>query len=909
MNSNEVKLKNLVTTYIYDNRGMSEQEIDNIIEYFVHAPNFIQNPLTEEEINNVRKEIHAEYLIKLDLGTSITAKDFTPWFTERKKTLSMGYWNRYKEYLLRDKNFPPNVVGTMNDVTDEIVDLLGDPTLDKNFQRRGLIIGDVQSGKTANYTGLICKAADAGYKVVILLTGTIEKLRQQTQSRLDEGFIGMDSNGMIKNKENNYIGVGKYDSTLHPVVFTSKSSDFNATTAKTLGLTLNTLNEPVLFVLKKNVSVLKKLNQWLKLFNLKEGHQFIETSLLMVDDEADNASINVNDPENNPTAINTQIRTLLHLFEKASYVGFTATPFANIFIDPNTDDEMLGQDLFPKDYIYSLDAPSNYIGARNVFGENGAYQDMVEDLYDGENYFPLSHKKDDFIEELSPTLKVAINEFLLANAIRDLRGDNKKHRSMMVNTSRFVNIQDRFGTLIVNYLNEIKNSVHLYSKLPVENALSDDNIEFLYNVYNKHYSYLNYKWEEIQNALDSAIMPIDVVVVNGNNFTKLDYEEHEDTGYRVIAVGGMSLSRGLTLEGLIISYFYRNSKMYDTLMQMGRWFGYRPNYDDLCKVWMDENNKSWYQHISDATDELRRDVKRMRETDKTPMQFGLRVRNDINSLLVTARNKMRTANNAERIISLSETFLETTKLYNDEFKNKKNREIVNNLILDISDTAGCSFEESGKKRGYKNVPKELILDFLSNFNASYANFPFDTETIKNFINNYGGYELNKWDVVFINGESNKTFEIGNSQKVNCVERSFIFKHNDDLIQISGKRNRLGAAEDSKFGLTEFDIDKIKEKFYSIPENKNKSMSQKVFFEYVRNPLLMIYPIQLGKVLETDDQVKAKERLNVSNTLIGISVGFPILANSETKYAKYKINLIELKKIEEYDTEGGEESDN
>ena len=201
------------------------------------------------------------------------------------------------------------------------------------------------------------------------------------------------------------------------------------------------------------------------------------------------------------------------------------------------------------------------------------------------------------------------------------------------------------------------------------------------------------------------------------------------------------------------------------------------------------------------------------------------------------------------------------------------------------------------------------MDFLSNFNASYANFPFDTETIKNFVNNYGGYELNKWDVVFINGESNIPFEIGNSQTVNCVKRSFIFKHNDELIQISGKRNRLGTAEDSKFGLTEDDIDKIKERFYSIPENENKSLSQKVFFEYVRNPLLMIYPIELKDALEVEDQAKAKERLNVSNTLIGISVGFPILANSETKYAKYKINLIELKKIEEYDTDGGEENDN
>ena len=345
--------------------------------------------------------------------------------------------------------------------------------------------------------------------------------------------------------------------------------------------------------------------------------------------------------------------------------------------------------------------------------------------------------------------------------------------------------------------------------------------------------------------------------------------------------------------------------MYDTLMQMGRWFGYRTNYEDLCKIWMDKDNKSWYEHISDATDELRRDVKRMRENDKTPLQFGLRVRNDINSLLVTARNKMRTANDFERISSLSETFLETTKLYNDEFKNEKNREVVNNLILDIIDTEEYEFEKIGKKCGYKNVPKELILDFLSNFNASYANFPFDTETIKNFINNYGGYELNKWDVVFINGESNNTFDIGNGQKVNCVKRSFVFKHNGELIQIS-ERDRLGTADDSKFGLTDGDIKKIEEYFYSNSENKGKSMPQKVFFEYVRNPLLMIYPIELK---DSKEKFNTKEELRVSKTLIGISVGIPILSNSETKYAKYKINLIELRRVEGYDNDGGEENDN
>lgn len=224
---------------------------------------------------------------------------------------------------------------------DEIVDLLGNPQSQFGFQRRGLVIGDVQL-KTANYISVINKAADAGYKIIVILTGTIEKLRKQTQIRVDEGFIGRSSGS-----ESNIIGVGKYEPNLQPSFFTTIYDDFKSTSSKLLGISLDSLNETCVLVLKKNVTVLKNLNQWIKQRNLSDGSNVINNSILVIDDEADNASINTNDEDKSPTKINEQIRILLRLFTKTSYIGFTATPYANIFIDPfRKQDEILADDLF-----------------------------------------------------------------------------------------------------------------------------------------------------------------------------------------------------------------------------------------------------------------------------------------------------------------------------------------------------------------------------------------------------------------------------------------------------------------------------------------------------------------------------------------------------------------------------------
>lgn len=872
----------MVISSITKRKVNNEIEIDNIIKQLASLPMF--NDLEEETLQNIRKQIHTECAIQLDNGIAIIAKNHIKWFKNKKVDLTMSYWNRYESYLLNNKGFAPNVINTMDEVTDELTDLLGDPNINARFQRRGLIIGDVQSGKTANYTGLICKAADSGYKVIVLLTGTIEKLRKQTQTRLDEGFIGMDSSAMIKQKENVYVGVGKYNPNLHPMVLTSKTSDFNTNLANNLGFTLSSLKEPVLFVIKKNVSVLSKLNSWLRTFNLN-GNKQIDTSLLMIDDEADNASINTNPEDRDPTKTNANITEMLGMFTRASYVGFTATPFANIFIDPDTDDEMKTENLFPKDYIYSLNSPSNYIGARNIFVDGAEHKGMLREIRDGEIYFPLSHKIDYKVTKLSSSLISAINTFLIANAIRDLRKDYTSHRSMIINISRFVDVQEQIGKLVGNYLKVVQDATKLYGKLPKEQALKDNSLESLYNTFIEHYPNIEFKWEQIQDTIAKAIATIEVLVVNQRTYGLLNYDDNEETGLRAIVIGGMSLSRGLTLEGLMTSYFYRNSKMYDTLMQMGRWFGYRKNYEDLCTIWMDEENIEWYKHISQATDELKRDVRRMRDMGATPLEFGLRVRNDAETLLVTARNKMRTAKEVTRNISLSGEYIETPKLYNDYYKNKQNLGAIH-IMLEELNTKRTEIGKSGNSLGYMNVDKDVIINLLKSINISYANIQFDPIAIAEFINNYKGKELEKWDIVFINGDSNNIFNLNQENKINRVERNYLLKK--ELIQISGAKNRLGGANDAKFGLEKERIEDIKLHFYENPDNKNKkTIPQKYYFanSIKRNPLLTIYVIDLK---EDVDGITYNLR---GEPLVGFGIGIPLLSDEKTKYAHYQLNKI------------------
>ena len=913
MSSNIELFYNLVETYvknIYDQKKVIEEsDINDGVNQFKDMPIF-NGEIREEHIKQIKNEITSKMSIKLDLGTLLNGDyKYEKWFLSKKSELDMKYWERYKKYLLNDKKFSPVVVNTMDDMLDTLTDLLGDPSIKGEFQRRGLIVGDVQSGKTSNYTGLICKAADAGYKAIVLLTGTIEKLRKQTQMRIDEGFVGMDSAAMIKQSEDSIIGAGFYDSSIHPMVLTSTMNDFKIQTARSLGFDLKSINQPVIFVVKKNVASLKNLNKWLRTFN-KAGEESINQSLLLVDDESDNASVNTNPEDRNPTSINKQIRDLLNLFNKSSYVGFTATPFANIFIDPDTNDSMLKEDLFPKDYIYSLNAPSNYIGARDIFREDGKYFSMLEiiDEESIEECLPINHKNYDTIEYIPSDLKKAICTFLVANVIRDLRGDNKAHRSMLINISRFTNIQDQVNILVNSYLKDIQSAVKVFAGLEKDKALKNEYIQDLYNAYNSYYKGCGFDWDDIQYNLHKSIASVTTVVVNQRSNKSLDYEEYESAGLRVIAIGGLSLSRGLTLEGLMVSYLYRNSKMYDTLMQMGRWFGYRKNYEDLCKIWMTEESISWYEHISEATDELREEIKKYENSGLTPKDFGLRVRSDINTLLVTARNKMRTASSQEISVSLSGEVIETPSIYEDKSKNINNQTAVDNLLTSLNNIDKKPIKPGKSYVYYKDVDKKHILELLNNIEVPLANTFFDTNSIVEFVDGYKGKELEKWDIGFVSGKSERTFNI-EDKEIHLIERAFSLENENKILRMNGNHNRIGSAGEGKIGLDKDQLDIVHEMHEKKYNGKKKSIPQKFYFNSIsRNPLLLIYMVALGdyKLSENEYVNKIKDKYK-DTPLIGFGIGIPSLQHAESKYIRYTTNKVhQMLNDEDFNYIGDEE---
>ncbi|MCJ0558824.1 DEAD/DEAH box helicase family protein, partial [Enterococcus cecorum] len=376
-----VKVQNFIDvadSYIEAN-NYTEKQLDKAIQELLNIPMY--SDFSKEEISFIQDKLRDRLSISYsDSFVVIGSSQHEPWFDEAYgKINDVTRWDRYIKYLRKCKNFSPSVIQDMRKNLFKIIDLLGNP-LGKNFRRKGLVVGDVQSGKTANYIGLMNLAADMKYKIIIVLTGTTNTLREQTQQRIYEGM------GKANSKDGvNSITINSYSKDQHPVYLTSIEQDFNKNTSTGFQTSVGSTTAPIIIVTKKNTSSLKNIKSWLDDYSKDINKDYIDYSLLLIDDEADFASVNTKDESEgeSPTIINRRIREILELFTKSSYIGFTATPFANVFINPNTEDEMFGQDLFPKDYIYVLGQPSNYIGIHSIFSdsyddEEENYSDMIE---------------------------------------------------------------------------------------------------------------------------------------------------------------------------------------------------------------------------------------------------------------------------------------------------------------------------------------------------------------------------------------------------------------------------------------------------------------------------------------------------------------------------------------------------
>ncbi len=663
------------------------------------------------DLRNIVTEAMESVVTRMGAGISlvdVNAKHDDQW-VHKRVDVNWTYAKAYEEFL-RNEGWPPQMVQSLSDVTTRILGHLQDPLSEgTSWNRRGLVIGHVQSGKTANYTGLIARAADAGYKFIVVIAGIHNNLRRQTQQRIDEAFIGRSSDP----EDRHNIGVGLAPGYPHPATLTNINEDFNKNTAAKSGWKINDFSKPIILIIKKNVTTLTALHKWLKALNAEGEDRISDVPMLLIDDEADNASINTNKEDLDPTRTNAMIRRILGLFAKSCYVGYTATPFANIFINPDAYGDDVREELFPRDFIYCLDAPTTYFGAEKVFLNEAISESIVSPIDDCEDLIPYSHKRDDPVHELPPSLYRAFDEFIIARAIRNLRGQASKHCSMMVNVSRFVPVQKAVRDFLSLREKKVREAVLANYAMPEDVSSRNMYMQGLKDAFDAKYADVGVTWEEVKAALVGVFEHLHLYVINSKSDEVLDYTryEKEGIGLTAVAVGGLSLSRGLTIEGLTVSYMYRNTKMYDTLMQMGRWFGYRPGFEDLCRVHLSRDSINWYSHIAEAAEELVQQAKQMSRNGLSPEYFGLYVRSHSKSLLITAANKMRAAEEVVINQNLTGQLIESTSLPLDEEVNNKNEKAIEELWRRFSDR----FRPTDKGWFISDVEIEFIEEFLSKF--------------------------------------------------------------------------------------------------------------------------------------------------------------------------------------------------
>ena len=761
-----------------------EAEVRRVAEIAVQAVR-AQSSGAEVDVDTLVRELEANLNVVVGSASTLTddSSDHLPWLADRRASIEWKFTKRYQRFLKERRGWALPTLQRSDDLTDRVLGLIEDPERPGAWDRRGMVVGEVQSGKTSNYIELICKAADAGYKFIVVLTGTTNSLRAQTQLRFDEGFLGWDTRlNLALDARNKRVGVGTLlgEPLLRAIPSTNaeERGDFNLRVANQFNVRLG--GDPVIMVVKKYGSVLRNLTRWVRSMSpVGPREPMPNTPILVIDDEADFASVNTRpaspDDDEDPTAINRRIRELLNAFEQRVYVGYTATPFANIFIYPDQDAGRYGRDLFPRDFLINLPVPSNHVGPTKVFGLPEGPDDgvgpvpalpLVRILNDHQDQIPNVHRSNLTIGELPASLTNAMKAFILACAARAARGQQGMHNSMLIHVTRFVDVQSQVADLVRFELRDLQNRIR-YGDGDSPNRITDqlramwleDFVPSSRAVARLYPDLMlgcaEVSWEAVQATLVEASQRIQVKVINGAARDVLDYWDHPE-GLSAIAIGGDKLSRGLTLEGLSVSYYLRASRMYDTLLQMGRWFGYRPGYVDLCRLYTTDELRDFYSHITMATDELRQEFDLMADRGMTPSEFGLRVRSHPAGLVITAANKMR--NGTSMTVSYSAGITETISFDRAPDVNRRNHERYSRFVASL----GSSDRLRTGNRIWREVSGEDVADLLTDINVHPGSRKARGDYIARYIrsqNSLGG--LVNWTVVLVsNRRGDSSVELG-----------------------------------------------------------------------------------------------------------------------------------------------------
>lgn len=881
-----------------EDRAIIRDAVDSVIPIVSRRTG---HAFTEDEIEQAVCVLETAYVVQQGQAIAVIDREVpVEWYVGERRRPG-PFMARYLQKL-QEEDWPVRSVEELRDSTARVVELLDDPRRDGPWSWRGLVVGDVQSGKTAHYAGVINRSVDAGYRVIIVLAGMHNLLRLQTQMRLELDFLGYDTKPDQQDAgRRKAIGVGLIPPALpaSSLTLASPTGDFNVAFARQANFA--PLDQPCLFVVKKNATILRNLNGWIG----KLPEEFRRAPLLLIDDEADQASIDTKDQptlpdgsfneDYDPTRINGEIRRMLGAFKRSAYVAYTATPFANILIHDERAAEKYGSDLFPSTFIFALTPPDDYFGPAAVFGTNSDMSSVGLPLtrhidQSTEAWIPDPHDRHlrpryQGEAELPPSLKEAVRAFLLACAARAARGRPSAHCSMLIHVSRFVDVHDQVHAQVERYLDDIRARISggdAETLAELETLWREDFLpttaEMRGTVFDR--GIVPVAWSEIRALLSDSSDKIQVVVANGRSKAALDYDRYRESGLSVIAIGGDKLSRGLTLEGLMVSYFLRIAKQYDSLLQMGRWFGYRRGFADLCRLYTTPDMEDWFRHVATASQELRAELVHMRLMLQTPKDYGLRVESH-SVMNVTAPNKQRHA--VERPTSFAGEGKIQTVMYAERGLLEQNA-TATDTFLESLNAPETDFQRpggTGTAAGlvWRNVPGERVASYLRTLRFPPENREIEAPRLAGYVEEQlrqSPSELTTW-TVFVPSGDGRDVQIAGRRLRSTIRRPLATR------QVAGRyivRSILNPPDEA-LDLTDAEYAKALEETNRVRAVSGQEPSDRPAGPDIRrirgrkpeNGMLILYPLDPATpgTVETEGPV------------IGVMISFPESPSATLRY--------------------------
>ena len=783
----------------------------------------------------------------LAVGAALTDLEDSPapWYTgPRDEDI---FWPALREALLADSGWRAAVPGLDSTSTD-VVGLLADPHSPK-IATRGLVLGYVQSGKTANFTATIAKAADAGYRLFIVLSGVHNALRRQTQIRLDEQLHELNKTRWLQ--------------------LTDEQRDFG-NPVKALAL-VSAKDLRLIAVVKKNVSRLTRLRDWLMDAHAEGGLD--NCPVLVIDDESDQASPNTaRNAELDRAAINQRIVDLLKL-PRVAYIGYTATPFANVLINPAD-----AHDMYPRHFIYALPKPESYFGSEELFGTpltedeedlRTVSHDMIRIVPDEEVALHRPSGKTPFDAQVTPSLGDAIRWFVMATAARRARVGRPQHSSMLIHTTMRVDPQLQYLPVIKDYVRGLRDQWALgdhtgwRDQWTVEQAREPSVVHGLDPV----------DFGVLTLGIPEVLASVKAVADNSRSTDRLIYGDEPAT---VIAVGGNTLSRGLTLEGLVSSFFLRTSNAYDSLMQMGRWFGYRHGYGDLPRIWTSGDLSADFRFLAEIEGELRLEIERYRSEGARPSELPVRIRVHP-TMQVTARNKMQFAVPGEA--SYSGQRPQTTYFrHRDQAQIAKNRSAAQSL-LSAATLSGAEVERQPSRIVIRDVAADLMLKFVREFT-----FHEDTELRSDLLEQYVTGQrrhgaLGSWNVAVI------------TRKLPAPEIDLGLERGVPLI-IRSKLARSSDAETANIGTLMSKPDRAADLMDAVDATASSDKALLDDRTESGRGLILLYPIDKDS-LPKPSATSRRAPLEAVDHLVGVAFSFPRAAPGSEPTDTIQVDPIRL----------------